>query len=595
MKSRMRGLHHTVAVAIMLVVATAASLASGYRILGYDVELAFRPDSIVEVTETISVQLTEPRRGIIRDIPFRYQTRLGERRIGIENIQVLTMAGTSYPFRAQRSGRNWEVRIGQEDVVHDAGTNLTYVIRYEVADAWNFFDDMMEWGESAEFYWNAIGHDWDVSIGTPTVRLLLPAQLANQNQLRGFFGPLGSSEDEVTNEDFEVTPQGQLTEIIMPLPGELPRGHGATVILAVPAELIPRLTPVQRVVRAVELNVGPLLSLLLLPFVLLAWLKFGRNPKDMAVQVRFEPPEGLGPAEAGTMIDETVHPRDIGAGIVSLAVKGYLILAPVEKGKLRKTTELNLKLPETPSEKPLTDFEQELYKKIKRAAGKKKYATQVNLRKHVGSAIHKLHDNLYEELNTLGLYHGNPQKTRTTWGCSVLVVAVGLVFLGRLVSPMSPIWLSIIMGVGSLIMVSPLIGQMPLRTPKGHRIRQQVLGFRELLQKRAYFMEWMAQKHPTQVEFEEYLPYAVAFDCVEEWTSAFRDIVTAPPNWYQHPTGTVFLLTDFGSDFGAMVGDTARAASTPPAGSAASGGSSGFSSGGGFSGGGFGGGGGRSW
>ena len=38
----------------------------------------------------------------------------------------------------------------------------------------------------------------------------------------------------------------------------------------------------------------------------------------------YEPPPGFTPAEAGTLIDDSVHPRDITCTLVDLAVRGYV-------------------------------------------------------------------------------------------------------------------------------------------------------------------------------------------------------------------------------------------------------------------------------
>ena len=38
----------------------------------------------------------------------------------------------------------------------------------------------------------------------------------------------------------------------------------------------------------------------------------------------YEPPPGMSPAEAGTLIDDTIDPRDITSTIVDLAVRGYM-------------------------------------------------------------------------------------------------------------------------------------------------------------------------------------------------------------------------------------------------------------------------------
>jgi hypothetical protein len=67
-----------------------------------------------------------------------------------------------------------------------------------------------------------------------------------------------------------------------------------------------------------------------LPFVtfgvmfVLWWYK-GRDPDPgRSVAPMYEPPPGISPAEAGTLIDDTIHPRDITSTIVDLAVRGYV-------------------------------------------------------------------------------------------------------------------------------------------------------------------------------------------------------------------------------------------------------------------------------
>ena len=54
------------------------------------------------------------------------------------------------------------------------------------------------------------------------------------------------------------------------------------------------------------------------------WCK-GRDPDPgMSVAPMYEPPAGISPAEAGTLLDDTIHPRDITSTIVDLAVRGYI-------------------------------------------------------------------------------------------------------------------------------------------------------------------------------------------------------------------------------------------------------------------------------
>ena len=57
---------------------------------------------------------------------------------------------------------------------------------------------------------------------------------------------------------------------------------------------------------------------------LLWWYK-GRDPNPgMSVAPMYEPPAGISPAEAGTLLNDSIHPRDITSTMVDLAVRGYI-------------------------------------------------------------------------------------------------------------------------------------------------------------------------------------------------------------------------------------------------------------------------------
>ena len=55
------------------------------------------------------------------------------------------------------------------------------------------------------------------------------------------------------------------------------------------------------------------------------WWYKGRDPDPgMSVAPMYEPPPGISPAEAGTLLDDRIHPRDITSTIVDLAVRGFI-------------------------------------------------------------------------------------------------------------------------------------------------------------------------------------------------------------------------------------------------------------------------------
>ena len=67
------------------------------------------------------------------------------------------------------------------------------------------------------------------------------------------------------------------------------------------------------------------LPLLTLAVMFALWYSVGRDPDPgVSVAPQYEPPKGMSPAEAGTLLDDTIHPRDITSTIVDLAVRGYI-------------------------------------------------------------------------------------------------------------------------------------------------------------------------------------------------------------------------------------------------------------------------------
>ena len=83
-------------------------------------------------------------------------------------------------------------------------------------------------------------------------------------------------------------------------------------------------------------NPAVFLPLVTLAVMLVLWWYKGRDPNPgMSVAPMYEPPPGISPAEAGTLLDDRIHPRDITSTIVDLAVRGFMKIEETdEKGLL---------------------------------------------------------------------------------------------------------------------------------------------------------------------------------------------------------------------------------------------------------------------
>lgn len=583
-------------------VALSTIASSQYVIRNYHVDMELRADGSMGVVERITTEFTIPRRGIFRKIPFEYDTGRITRRVIVNVIGVTDLQDRPQTVLETREGPYLNIRIGDEDVIHPAGTIKTYVIRYEVLGMMNWFQSTTDWEPYAELYWNVIGDEWDTTIEQASFTVSFPkVESAERVRARVFAGPYGSkdsiSQIGTGSVDADRLTQTSLNLTLDRLEGKrhspLPPYHGISMVLNIPAGLISKPTGWQWFQLMILPNVGFMLPLVILGFMVLLWLIHGKDPHGGPVVVEYEPPDGMTPAEIGAMIDERVHNRDIAGAIVGLAVKGYLdVEFGPEQGMLIKRRPITLVPKEPESPEKLSSFEERLLRQIKKGGSK---VTEDDLRKHVATDLLTLSSKLFESLVKRGYFVKSPATVRTAWAVGGIVVIVVLAIMIASASPFGNPLPAIVGGIISGLMVLLFSTIMPRRTVKGAKVLKRVQGFEEFIRRaESEELDWRTKLDPNAALFEKYLPYAIALDLTREWTGAFAGVLNQPPTWYHHPSGT-FHYSVFSHDMTRVGSTLASAAGTPPRSSGGSGGSSGFSSGGGFSGGGFGGGGGGSW
>ena len=101
--------------------------------------------------------------------------------------------------------------------------------------------------------------------------------------------------------------------------------EGLTIVAGFPKNYISQPSGIKKLIWFLADN-----SIYGLPFLTLfglgfLWKKSGRDPdKNRPIAVRYEPPEGITPAEAGTLYDERADMIDLTSTVVDLAVRGYL-------------------------------------------------------------------------------------------------------------------------------------------------------------------------------------------------------------------------------------------------------------------------------
>lgn len=586
--------------ALVLAWCAAVALAQPYTIRRFSVDAELNAKGSMTVTERIAVRFNESRRGIFRMIPVKYDTGRGMGRdIQFRLLGVTDDSGSPLQTHLDWQGRDVNIRVGNPDVWLPPGTETTYVFRYTVSGALNWIEHNSDWEPTVELYWNLTGDEWDAPMEAVDFRVRFPEVPAPKPlRARVYYGPLGSRLNDTISEPGELagaqtrtTLKLSRSEVSGERPQPVPPHNGLTLVLALPYDSIAKPTPLEVAAGVASANLGLLNPLLMLLIFGGAWWKLGRDRKDATLEVQFEPPDRVSAEEAGTLLDETVDSRDIAGALVQLAVRGCLVFQARETGFLRKRTVTDIVLTGDQPKQPLSPTQEELLRLLRRC---EQPIDDAELKEHVGPQVATLKKSVFDSLVARGYYSANPETTRGVASVLAVVAGVGLAVFLEMLTPTETIFATLVGGAVGVVIGLVFAWQMPRRTAMGHVVRSKVRGFEHFMHGRRSYMEWFAQKNPDQALFEEYLPYAVAFGAVHEWSKAFAERNVQNPSWYHSPVTDVFIWSTFAHDLERSTQRLAAAATTPPRSDGASGGSSGFG-GGGFSGGGFGGGGGGSW
>jgi hypothetical protein len=574
----------------------------------FEAELRVEPDGDVQVTETIHPRFTGSWNGIYRDLSLDHQTARGRReRLDVDLTGITDEGGQPLRYEARNEGgwtRRFQIWIpGAEDATR------TVVIRYVVHNAIRFFEEGSEVGALDELYWNVTGNGWEVPIEHASARVVLPEGVAPK-QSAGYTGVAGSTEKAVRIDTRGGTVSFDATRSLGP-------GEGLTVAVGWPPGTVARPAAASRLARETGRWAPLSLSFLALLLAFRQWRRKGRDPKARAITVQYEPPQALGPAEVGTLVDNKAEMHDITATLVDLAVRGFVHIQQVEKRKLGifSHTEyvFHLKKPEETWAGLTTHEERYLAALFKHAgpgaskgllktlfgaseeepAGEGEgagdgptYGTVElsDLKNKFYKDLKGIRDALYEQLVAKGYYERDPETVKGRWiagGGALLIGGVaGAIWAhdSGALPLVDPVTLGAAFVLSGLIVI--VFGQiMPARTEKGARAREWALGFKEFLER---VEEPRYKRMITSPEmFERFLSYAMAFKVEGKWARAFEDMYAEPPRWYSGPHGGAFHASSFTHDLTAMSTAASSTMSSSPSGSGGGGSSGGGSGGGG--------------
>lgn len=543
----------------------------------YTVNLSVQENGDLKVQEIIDYDFDNlQRHGIFRNIPVEYTRNGNKLRLDVSNFQVVNEKGEAYKFASTHEGSQLVIKVGDADTlisgVHE------YILQYDVKKPVVFQDTF------DRLSWNAIGTEWNIPIESINVHMVAPKSFENKilkvNCYRGVYGvaqSCGFGSVQKLGADFKTTNLGQ--------------NKGITIDIDFKKGTV--LPPTQKELLLEQLKKWWSIIVPLLTFIILCvlWYKKGRDPKGRGTIItQFDAPDGLTPAEVGTLVDQGADDKDVFAEIIYLATKGYLKIFKEEKKGIFGTEDYTLTLLKSTSQ-----VENVVDQKLLQALFKYAPVNEVtsNSEKKVGTVklsslknkfyidLKVIQSHLYSTLTTLGYFKKNPAKVRTTYVVIGFVIAgIAIVALG---SNVSLIVRASLLLSGICVCIFGFF--MPARTQKGVEAREHILGLKNYLsvaEKDRIDFHNAPEKNPET--FEKFLPYAMVLGVEKVWAKQFADL-SIQPSWYGSSSGSALnaiAFTSGMSHFSSVA--TSSMASSPSS-----------SGGGGSSGGGFGGGGGGSW
>jgi uncharacterized membrane protein len=561
-----------------LILFISPAFAQYFTINQFHSDVMIQQDSSVIIKETLDVEFHQARHGIYREIPFEYQDEFGKMiTTPTRVLSVTDKSGKPLKYRVEKTGSVVNIRIG--DAKRYVERRWTYMVTYEVENAILFFKG------HDELYWNVTGNYWKAPIEEASATVSLTTKDKSKNlMIKGYEGVQGSRE-ECGYETY-----GELGKFYTKR--SLKVGEGLTIAFGWDKGLVFPPTSWKKFMWA--MNPGEnwifLLPVFSFIFMLSLWNQKGRDPKVReSVTVMYEPPKvdnnPLIPAEAGTLIDEKLDPRDITASIVGLAVRGYIKIEETKKeGLIFDSKDYYLKRVKGPDEH-LTSFERELMEDLLPAYRPGTLVSE--LKNKFYTNLPRLKRMIYGDLISKKYFLSNPETVRNSYITVAFVLSVFLIG-GLMIFLQNSGFRSVFVGILTGIPIFAFGKAMPAKTRAGATAYMDILGFQEFMNRAEKDqLERMGDKNL----FSKFLPYAIALDVADNWAKAFEGIFQEPPDWYASPGGfRTFTPYSFAHSFNSVTSSLGSAMVSAPRGSGGGGGG-----GGGFSGGGFGGGGGGSW
>jgi hypothetical protein len=486
-----------------------------------------------------------------RRIPVQFASVLGNRVLRVEVLEATDGAGRPLVFHTRHAG-DWLVI----DVASGAERELQLV--YLVRNAVQFFPD------HDEFYWPVNPPGMALALANLRVRapVALTGRFAAQVTLRRADTSIPAAAQ--WSSDGRVPFRFVEDELRAVTPGPLAPGITLVVDVFADKDGFTPPSPLQRAWWYADSNRVILLPLLTLGLMLILRRWRGADVAlNRSVAPMYGPPEGLTPAECGTLMSGSVEACDITATLVDLAARGYIRIegAAPQPGMPLDRRDFIFRLLK-PKEQ-WQDLAPHEHTMLFHTFYGGQWTMLSSLRLRFPEIVPLMREQIMLSLRQKGMYRIDPTQARLLRQGGLLAVAGGLLLLQQLmgIEVFTSPWLAALMLALSAAIMFLLDRKLSGRTARGTKAYIALLGLQEFINtvdadrinQEAFGQkdpqEVVGQKEPLDVPhstFLQLLPYAMALGIEHKLAHAFEGIAIPAPNWFVWAEDEPFEPTLFG-------------------------------------------------
>lgn len=232
------------------------------------------------------------------------------------------------------------------------------------------------------------------------------------------------------------------------------------------------------------------------------------------IAVAFNPPRGVSPGMAGTVVDGKPETRDAMATIIDLAARGHLRVTVVENPRSPGGKDWELHVADAPPNDPLDPVEARLLHDLFLVAPDVRLSELPRQGNHAITEFQYALANAAYERSYFRLITGM-HPVRVVW-----IVAGLLLLVGFGTGTGAAMAAGAIAALGGAL-IGARTAQRPVRTAEGTALRVQTLGFKRYLETAE--AEQFSYEEAAGI-FSKYLPWAIVLGVADHWVKVFGDL-----------------------------------------------------------------------